>query len=116
MSRESIAALGDVPVFPLPQAVLFPHALLPLHIFEPRYRAMLAHCLATHRALVIARIEGERGDQRKDEDARPRFASVGGLGLIVQHQSLPDGRSNIVLHGKARVALVERPSATPYRI
>ena len=37
-------ALGNLPVFPLPQAVLFPRALLPLHIFEPRYRAMLAHC------------------------------------------------------------------------
>ncbi|HEY2517335.1 MAG TPA: LON peptidase substrate-binding domain-containing protein [Polyangiaceae bacterium] len=105
-------ALDDVPVFPLPQAVLFPGALLPLHIFEPRYRAMLAHCLATHRLMVIARIADEAD---VDGEGRPRFAAVGGLGLIVEHRPLPDGRSNIVLQGKARVALEERPADTPYR-
>jgi Lon protease-like protein len=107
-----LAALGDLPVFPLPQAVLFPRALLPLHIFEPRYRAMLAHCLGTHRAMVIARIADE-GDV--DAEGRPRFACVAGLGVIVQHRALPDGRSNIVLHGRARVSIEEHPSDTPYR-
>ena len=48
------AALADLPVFPLPQVVLFPHAMLPLHVFEPRYRTMLAHCLATHRIMAVA--------------------------------------------------------------
>jgi len=105
-------ALGDLPVFPLPQAVLFPRALLPLHIFEPRYRAMLAHCLATHRGMVIAQIAK---DGELDEEGRPRFARIAGLGLIVQHRPLPDGRANIVLHGKARVALEERPTSEPFR-
>src|SRR5580700_11153347 len=91
-----LAALGDLPVFPLPNAVLFPRALLPLHVFEPRYRVMLAHCLATHRALVVARVPDERDH---DAEGRPRFAQIAGLGLIVEHRLLHDGRSNILLQG-----------------
>ncbi len=111
---DVLSALTDIlPVFPLPQAVLFPGALLPLHIFEPRYREMLAFCLEHHRALVVARLSEERA---VDAEGRPRFAEVGGLGIIVQHQALPDGRSNIVLQGRARVALEERAGAdTAYR-
>jgi Lon protease-like protein len=105
-------ALGDVPVFPLPQAVLFPRGLLPLHIFEPRYRAMVSYCMASHRGMVLARIS-ERA--ALDEEGRPRFERVAGLGLIVQHQPLPGGRSNIVLLGKARVAIEERTSGDPFR-
>jgi ATP-dependent Lon protease len=104
--------LGDLPVFPLPEAVLFPGALLPLHIFEPRYRAMLAHCLETHRAMVIARIcDGKE----PDAEGRPRFEPIAGLGVIVRHQALPDGRANIVLQGRARVSIEERPSDAPFR-
>jgi ATP-dependent Lon protease len=105
-------ALVDVPVFPLPQAVLFPRAMMPLHIFEPRYRAMLAHCMATHRLLVVASIANPTD---VDAEGQPRFASVAGLGGIVEHQPLPDGRSNILLHGLARVALQEIPSSDPFR-
>jgi len=112
LSSALLAALGDLPVFPLPQAVLFPRALLPLHIFEPRYRAMLAHCLGTHRAMVIARIADESD---VDSHGRPRFARVAGLGVIVQHRELPDGRSNIILHGRARVSIEELASDTPFR-
>jgi Lon protease-like protein len=112
LSSDFLHALADIPVFPLPQAVLFPGALLPLHIFEPRYREMLAHCLASHRAMVIARLSDESATS---PGAHPRFASVGGLGIIVQHQTLADGRSNIVLHGRARVAIEERPTDTAYR-
>jgi Lon protease-like protein len=112
LSPELRDALADIPVFPLPEAILFPGALLPLHIFEPRYRAMLAHCLQTHRAMVIARIcEGTE----PDAEGRPRFESIAGLGVIVRHQSLPDGRANIVLQGRARVAIEERPSDAPFR-
>jgi ATP-dependent Lon protease len=96
-------ALGDVPVFPLPNAVLFPRALLPLHIFEPRYRAMIAHCLATHRALVVARVADERD---MNDAGRPRFALVAGLGFIVEHKALLDGRSNILLQGRARATVL----------
>jgi Lon protease-like protein len=106
-------ALSAIPIFPLPQVVLFPEAVLPLHVFEPRYRAMLQHCLATHRAMVVAQvIPGE------DEHGRPRIAPIAGAGIVIEHQSLPDGRSNIVLLGQARLCLDELdPEADrPYRM
>jgi len=88
-----------VPVFPLPHVVLFPEARLPLHIFEPRYRAMLRDCLASEeRTMVIAQIDRGGGG---------RIASVAGIGVVVEHQLLPDGRSNIVVAGRARVRLEE---------
>jgi ATP-dependent Lon protease len=90
------SALDLVPVFPLPHVVLFPDAVLPLHIFEPRYRKMLADCLAGSGALVIAQI---------DRNDTARIADVAGAGRIVDHQQLPDGRSNIVVAGCARVRL-----------
>jgi Lon protease-like protein len=98
------AACAEMPVFPLPQVVLFPRALLPLHIFEPRYRTMLADALSTHKAMAMALlVDGER------------IESVAGAGIIVEHQTLPDGRSNILLHGQTRVRLVELPFVPPYR-
>jgi Lon protease-like protein len=106
-------ALTAIPIFPLPQVVLFPEAVLPLHVFEPRYRAMLEHCLATHRAMVVAQVvHGE------DEHGRPRIAPVAGGGIVVEHQRLPDGRSNIVLLGRARLRLVELDpeDGRPYRV
>jgi Lon protease-like protein len=112
LPADLAGALGDLPVFPLPQAVLFPRGLVPLHIFEPRYRSMVACCMASHHAMVLARISSDAG---LDEEERPRFERVAGLGLIVQHQLLPGGRSNIVLQGMARVAIEERPSADPFR-
>lgn len=84
-------ALGSIPLFPLPNVVLFPGAALPLHVFEPRYRVMLKDCLATHRALAI-------GTSAEDG------AIVGG-GLVVEHTPLPDGRSNILVVGEARLRL-----------
>jgi uncharacterized protein len=86
----------DVPVFPLPHVVLFPEARLPLHIFEPRYRTMLADCLSSaDRAMIIAQVDRGGG----------RIAAVAGIGVVVEHQPLPDGRSNIVVAGRARVRL-----------
>ena len=107
-------ALEAIPIFPLPQVVLFPEAVLPLHVFEPRYRAMLKDCLATHGALVIAHIVG--GEQ--DEHGRPRIAPIAGGGIVIEDQTLPDGRSNIVVLGKARLRLEELDpdESRPYRM
>jgi Lon protease-like protein len=102
------AALDALPLFPLPGVVLFPRALLPLHVFEMRYRAMLADCLASHRCIAMAFVV-DAGQEP------PRIARVAGAGLVVQHQPLADGRSNILLHGRARVALEELPFVAPYR-
>jgi len=106
-------ALAAIPIFPLPQVVLFPEAVLPLHVFEPRYRTMLRDCLATHGALVIAHIVGG-----EDEHGRPRIAPIAGGGVVIEDQTLPDGRSNIVVLGKARLRLEElEPDASrPYRM
>jgi ATP-dependent Lon protease len=106
-------ALGALPLFPLRGVVLFPGALLPLHVFEPRYRAMLADCLATSRCMAMA-FELPDGD-RVDPEERPRIAQVAGAGVVVHHTTLADGRSNIVLQGLARVRLDELPFVAPYR-
>jgi Lon protease-like protein len=106
-------ALNAMPIFPLPGVVLFPGALLPLHIFEPRYRTMLADCLATSRCMAMAfvLVDGDRVDVEGD----PKIARVAGAGLVVHHAALADGRSNLVLQGRARVWLDELPFAPPYR-
>lgn len=103
MSPPSLKdALERLPIFPLPQVVLFPEAVLPLHVFEPRYRAMLKDCMRTHGAMAVAQIlPGE------DEHGRPRIAQVCGGGIVVEHQPLGDGRANIVLLGQARLRLDE---------
>ena len=111
--RSLEAALSAIPTFPLPQVVLFPEAVLPLHVFEPRYRKMLQECLATHGALVIAQIIGG-----EDEHGRPRIAPIAGGGIVVESQSLPDGRSNIVVLGQARLSLdeLDPDDSRPYRM
>ena len=103
--QEALAAL---PVFPLPRVALFPRAILPLHVFEPRYRAMLADSLATHRCMALALI-------RDDDDETPAIARVAGVGVVVRHEELPDGRSQILIRGLARVTLDELPFVSPYR-
>ncbi len=107
------AALHAMPIFPLSGVVLFPGALLPLHVFEPRYRQMLADCLATHSCMAMAFVVGE-GD-KDDLAGIPNIARVAGAGVIVHHAPLPDGRSNVVLQGRARVTLEELPFIAPYR-
>jgi Lon protease-like protein len=101
-----------MPIFPLPQIVLFPHATLPLHIFEPRYRAMLHDCLATHKVMAMALI-ASRSDRGAADP--PTIHAVAGAGVILEHQAMPDGRANIVLQGCARVRLDELPFVPPYR-
>lgn len=104
-SYDLMNALDELPIFPLPRLVFFPNTMLPLHVFEPRYRKMLADCLDTHGAMAVVRLDSN-GD---------RIASVAGAGIVVKHEELPDGRSNLVLAGSARVRLEELPFYPPYR-
>jgi len=108
---EGDGVLDDVPLFPLPGVVLFPRALLPLHIFEPRYRAMLADALAGRRLIAMAHVP----ERAATAEEPPPIARVAGLGAIVEHRPFPDGRSNVVLHGCARVCIEELPFKGPYR-
>ncbi len=111
LDAEALAGvLEDVPVFPLPGVVLFPGQRLPFHIFEPRYRAMVRDLLGSGAPyLVVSCILGEI------TEAVPGFCSVAGLGRVVGHQRLPDGRFNILVEGVGRVRVEERPFVPPYR-
>lgn len=112
MTPSLQAALAELPMFPLPRIVFFPDTILPLHVFEPRYRAMVADCLRTHGAMAVVRIS--EGDE-KDEYGNPRVESIAGAGIIIEHEALSDGRSNLLLVGRARVRLEELPFVGPYR-
>ena len=110
--RDLAPALLSLPLFPLP-TVLFPGALLPLHIFEPRYRALIRDALETHRALAIVLVTDV---DQVDEHGHPQIAGVAGVGEIVDHVELPSGRFNILVRGRARVSLAELPfKDKPYR-
>ena len=104
-------ALEELPLFPLHQAVLFPGALLPLHVFEPRYRQLVADVLDSHATLSVPHIV----DPDADPSGEPAIADVAGIGTIIKHQQLPGGRYNIVILGRGRVRLEELGFTPPYR-
>jgi Lon protease-like protein len=109
-----VASRHHLPIFPLPDLVLFPHTLLPLHIFEPRYRAMVADCLARDRRLAIV---GLKPGYDADYHGRPPVHAVAGLGRIVQCERLASGRFNMILRGEGRVRIDrELPTDTLYRL
>jgi Lon protease-like protein len=101
-----------VPIFPLPNLVMFPKALLPLHIFEMRYRAMTRDALAGNKLIAMATlVPGAEADYGGAPPIRP----VGCVGRIMAEEALPDGRFNFVLHGLARVKFVLEFPPDPYR-
>lgn len=104
------AALRELPLFPLPQVVLFPGAVMPLHVFEPRYRQMTRDVLDTHRVMAVVQIQSQG-----DAAGLPVIARVAGVGAVIEAHELPDGRFNIILEGRGRVHLNELPFVPPYR-
>jgi uncharacterized protein len=105
---------GVIRLFPLPNLVLFPGAMQPLHIFEPRYRQMTADALAGDHliALVLPR-PGWEGSYA----ARPALHAVACVGRILAEQRMPDGRYNILLRGLLRARIVEEvPAQKLYRV
>ena len=104
---------GTARLFPLPNLVLFPHVVHPLHVFEPRYRQLTADALATDRLLALVLL---RPGWEADYEGRPAVNPVACLGRIVADQALPDGRCNLLVRGLARVRLhAEVADARPYR-
>ena len=98
-----------ISIFPLPGAILFPGLQLPLHIFEPRYRALVKDALARDRRIGMIQ------PQRSEEGA-PLYA-VGCLGKIGDVEALEDGKFNVVLHGEARfIHLSNRACMMMYRL
>ncbi len=103
-----------LPVFPLPDVTLFPHAPLPLHIFEARYRAMVSDALARDRRLCVARLEP---GWEAAYNGKPPVAAIAGAGEIASWERLPTGRYNIVVRGQWRVRIErELPTDTLYRV
>jgi hypothetical protein len=103
-----------LPMFPLPDVTLFPHTLLPLHIFEGRYRAMVADALARDRRLCVVQL---RPGFEATYEGKPAVCAVAGAGQIIRSERLASGRYNIVLKGDARVRIDrEHPSDTLYRV
>jgi Lon protease-like protein len=98
----------SIPIFPLAGALLFPRAHLPLHIFEPRYRAMVRDALAGERLIGMV--------QPRDQNEPPALFEMGGLGRIAAADALDDGRFNIVLEGIGRYRIArELTVETAYR-
>jgi hypothetical protein len=110
---EKIRAAGRVPVFPLPDTVLFPHVLLALHIFEPRYRVMTEEALRGDRIIAMALL---RPGWEKGYQGNPPVHPICCAGRIEDEQRLPDGRFNIRLRGLARVEIREFVQDSPYRV
>jgi Lon protease-like protein len=102
-----------IPIFPLPNVVLFPNVFLPLHIFEPRYRAMVADALKGDRMIGMTLL---RPGFEPDYDGRPAVYETGCAGLITHSEPLADGRYDIVLRGLEKFRIVEEDTSRPYRI
>lgn len=94
-----------LPLFPLPNCVLLPHATIQLHIFEPRYRQMTADVLGDRPLIAMALFEGE--DWKQDYQGAPPLRPFVCVGMINHHVKLPDGRYNLQLQGLCRAQLEE---------
>lgn len=101
-----------LPIFPLPNVVLFPGVFLPLHIFEPRYREMVSDALDGDRMIGMMLLR--RGWQ-SDYEGRPPVYSIGCSGVISHCERLSDGRFNIILRGIERFRVVSEDHARSYR-
>ena len=104
---------GTVRLFPLPNLVLFPHVMQPLHVFEPRYRELLEESLAADRLVAMATLA--RGWER-DYEGRPPLVPIACLGRVAVHHRLEDGAYNVLLVGLKRVRLLEElPARKSFR-
>jgi len=101
-----------LPLFPLPNVVLFPSVFLPLHIFEPRYREMVSDAIAGDRMIGMVLL---RPGWEHDYEGRPPVYSVGSSGVITHFERLTDGRYNIILRGLERFRILEEDRSRTYR-
>ena len=103
----------SIPLFPLPNVVLFPNVFLPLHIFEPRYRQMVADALQGDRIIGMALL---RPGYEATYEGRPAIYDVGCAGVITHSHPFPDGRYDIVLRGIEKIRITSEDQSRPYRI
>ncbi|MSO45497.1 MAG: ATP-dependent protease [Acidobacteria bacterium] len=102
-----------IPIFPLPNVVLFPNVFLPLHIFEERYRVMVADALRGDRTIGIVLL---RQDYQAAYEGRPPIYAVGCAGVISHAERLEDGRYNIVLRGIEKFHVISEDHEKVYRL
>tara|TARA_R110002072_G_scaffold1258_2_gene10278 strand:- start:29 stop:724 length:696 start_codon:yes stop_codon:yes gene_type:complete len=110
---DPTAFSGHVPLFPLPGAVILPAGLLPLHVFEERYREMLKDALAGERLVALAHL---LPGYEEHYEGSPEIDPYVCVGRIVMDQELPDGRFNMVLAGVRRAKIIEEDRSKPYRV
>lgn len=109
---ETFLIPNRLPVFPLPNVVFFPKTYLPLHIFEPRYRQMVADTTMGDRCIAMALL---KDGWESDYYGNPAIYSTLCVGRIMSVQPLPDGRSNILLQGLERCEIQQEHFEKPYR-
>jgi hypothetical protein len=102
-----------IPIFPLPNVVLFPNVFLPLHIFEPRYREMVRDAIGGDRIIGMVLL---RPGYEADYEGRPPVYSVGCAGVVTHAEPLADGRYNIVLRGLEKFRVTDEDRSKLYRV
>ena len=112
-NAEAASLPKEIPLFPLPNVVLFPGVSRPLLIFEPRYREMIADALKGDRVIGMVLL---RPGFEKDYEGRPPIHDIGCAGEIEEYEQLPDGRYVILLRGLTAFRVVSEDQRKPYRL
>ena len=112
-STPDVPLPATIPLFPLPDVALLPNSAQPFHIFEPRYRAMVADALAGDS--IIGMVMLQPGFEAEYE-GRPPIYAIGCAGVIISSEELPDGRYNIVLGGLEKFRILSEDASRPYRL
>jgi len=113
-AAPAAATLPDtIPIFPLEEPTLFPGMTAPFHIYEPRYRAMIAAALKGNRIIGMTTL---RPGYEKDYERSPSIFPIGCAGVIEDVEQLPDGEYNITLRAIAKFRVTREEASTPYRI
>ncbi len=111
---ELMTAVEAIPLFPLPGTVFIPHTMLPLHVFEARYRDLVEDAMKGNGFLAVPRL---KPGWEKGYEGRPAVFETTGFGKIVRCDRLPDGRANIVILGVGRLKIREEiPRDAIYRV
>ena len=112
IDSSALSPSGELPVFPLPGVVFFPRTVLPLHVFEPRYRAMVRDAVDGDGLIAVSLLQ--RGWEA-DYEGNPAFHDIGTAGRIEDLEALDDGRFNLRLVGLQRVRFETQIKNLPYR-
>jgi len=111
-AERSVSLPSEIPLFPLPEVVLFPGVTRPLLVFEPRYREMVADALEGDRVIGMVRL---RPGFEKDYEGRPPIYEIGCAGVIEEYQTFPDGRYAILLRGLTPFRVLDENQDRAYR-